>query len=134
MTLRERLILDEGLRLRLYVDGIGKWSIGVGRNLTDVGISQDEAMMMLDHDIEKAQSDLRMGWAPFVKLDQVRQDVLTNLCFNVGFHGLLLFKHMLAACAQGNYTLAAAEIRNSHIAPARRERLAQEMETGVEYV
>ena len=50
--LRDQLIIDEGLRLRPYRDSVGKLTIGVGRNLDDVGISNDEAMVLLDHDIE----------------------------------------------------------------------------------
>ena len=42
------LVRDEGLRLRPYADTVGKTTIGVGRNLTDVGISHDEALALLE--------------------------------------------------------------------------------------
>ena len=56
-TLMEDLVRDEGLRLELYQDSVGKWTIGVGRNLDDVGISEDEAMYLLRNDISRAKRD-----------------------------------------------------------------------------
>lgn len=46
-ALKEELIRDEGLRLKPYRDTVGKLTIGVGRNLDDVGITKDEAMHLL---------------------------------------------------------------------------------------
>ena len=45
MTLRGIAILKEheGRRLKPYTDTVGKLTIGYGRNLTDVGISDEEA-------------------------------------------------------------------------------------------
>lgn len=40
--LLSELSRDEGRRLKPYLDTVGKTTIGVGRNLTDVGISEDE--------------------------------------------------------------------------------------------
>ncbi len=49
--LKAELILDEGLRLKPYLCPAGKLTIGVGRNLTDRGISYAEAMVLFDNDI-----------------------------------------------------------------------------------
>jgi lysozyme len=49
---------DEGRRLRPYVDTAGKVTIGVGRNLTDVGITDDDCDRMLAEDIARAEADL----------------------------------------------------------------------------
>ena len=46
------LIRDEGSSLVPYTDTVGKLTIGVGRNLTDVGISNSEMELMLMNDIE----------------------------------------------------------------------------------
>ena len=48
---RAELIADEGLRLKPYTDTVGKITIGIGRNLTDVGISKEEAYALCDTDI-----------------------------------------------------------------------------------
>jgi hypothetical protein len=34
--LEDELTVDEGKRLKAYKDTVGKWSIGIGRNLDDV--------------------------------------------------------------------------------------------------
>ena len=40
--LRAQLVLHEGSRLKPYRDTVGKLTIGIGRNLDDVGLSEDE--------------------------------------------------------------------------------------------
>ena len=51
-TLRERIIRHEGLRLKPYRDTMGNWTIGYGRNLDERGITEEEAKIMLDYDID----------------------------------------------------------------------------------
>ena len=57
--LREMLIRHEGLHLKPYRDSVGKLTIGVGRNLDDVGITREEALILLEHDIAKGRRDVR---------------------------------------------------------------------------
>ena len=76
-SLREMLIRHEGLRLRPYDDATGKQhrtgvpirgklTIGVGRNLDDAGITREEALTLLDHDIAKVRRDVNRAllWFP----------------------------------------------------------------------
>ncbi len=130
-ALKAQIKADEGIRLHPYADTTGKQSIGYGRNLTDNGIDIDEAEMMLDKDLARIIVAVPMRWAPFSTLDPVRQNVLLNIAYNTGVNGLMLFRHMLAACARGDFVTAAAEIRNSQLAPGRALRLAKQMERGV---
>ena len=50
-TLRERIARHEGIRLTPYRDSVGKLTIGIGRNLDDLGITLEEAHHLLDNDI-----------------------------------------------------------------------------------
>lgn len=110
--LKKYLIEHEGLRLKPYLDTVGKTTIGVGRNLTDNGITEDEAMLLLEHDIAGARGSLRhFKW--FNDLDYVRQDVLAELVFNIGYPRFLTFKKMIGALEEGDYTLAAYELLDS---------------------
>jgi lysozyme len=132
-TLLAELKRDEGVRLKPYTDTVGKLTIGVGRNLTDVGISDDECTALLQNDIAKvlAQLDRSLPW--WRKLDPVRQRVLVNMAFNMGMTGLLTFKNTLAAVQSGSYAAAAAGMLASKWATqvgARAERLADMMRTG----
>jgi lysozyme len=109
--LRQDLRHDEGERARPYRDTVGKITIGVGRNLTDVGLSPDEIDLLLDNDIARAFA-LASSFPWFTGLDEVRQRVVINLCFNLGgrFRG---FHHTTAALARRDYDAAATQLQNS---------------------
>lgn len=103
MSLREDLIRDEGLRLKAYQCTAGKTTIGVGRNLDDVGITEREAMALLDNDLIRvsAQLDKELPW--WKSRSQSTQDAMANMCFQLGLHGLLGFKSMLSCLQAGDY-------------------------------
>lgn len=133
MDLLEQLKRDEGLRLQPYRDSVGKLTIGYGRNLDDVGISGEEAEILLEHDAERAWKALysRLPWV--INLDEVRRAVLVNMAFNLGIAGLLQFKNTLALAESGKYREAAAEMLKSKWAQQvgeRAARLARQMESG----
>ena len=123
-ALVDELIRDEGLRLKPYLDCCGKpWracvcavkgtlTIGVGRNLDDVGISRNEAMVLLEWDIGRAEQDARtFRW--FDGLDPVRQRAGLNLLFNLGLSKFMLFRHFIAAMAAKLYDKAGDELQAS---------------------
>lgn len=103
---------DEGRRLKPYVDTVGKTSIGVGRNLTDVGISDGECDTLLQNDIEKtlAWLDANLPW--WRKLDAVRQRAIANMAFNMRAR-LLGFTNMLAALQVDDWQKAHDEMLDS---------------------
>jgi lysozyme len=111
-ALRARIIEHEGLKLFPYKDTVGKWTIGVGRNLSDRGISHDEAMYLLNNDIQESIQELKhYDW--FNNLDEVRQGVLIELHFNIGLTSLLKFKNMIACLEKKYYLNAAKALENS---------------------
>lgn len=134
------LVDDEGYKQFAYDDltgkdvtaPVGKLTIGIGINLQDTGIDYDEAVYLLVNRVRKFQ--LKLAAFPFYKsLDIVRRYVLLNMCFNLGFDGLVKFRKLLACVEVGNYQEAHDEILNSKAArqlPARYGRLAIMMATG----
>jgi lysozyme len=94
--------------LKPYRCTAGKLTIGVGRNLDDCGISQKEAYALLDNDIRNCEQQL-LDEIPVIynALDEVRQSVLLNMCFNLGLKGLLGFNNTLAFIAAGDWERAA---------------------------
>src|SRR5882724_5315545 len=88
---------DEGCRLSVYTDSTGNLTIGVGRNLTGVGISAEEAEYLLGNDIYRAIAGINkfLPWA--ADLDDGRYGVIVNMAFNLGIDGLINFEHFLAA-------------------------------------
>ena len=111
--LREQLIKHEGLRLKPYKDTVGKLTVGVGRNLDDVGITHDEAMQMLTNDITRVANEVEKAFGWFKSLDTVRQDAILNMVFNVGLPRFLGFKKMLEALRVQRYSVAAKEALDS---------------------
>ena len=133
MDLSDQLIRDEGIRLRPYKDTVGKLTIGVGRNLDDVGISKDEAMVLLQNDIAAATDALEKAFPWTTAMDPIRLAALVNMTFNMGVGRLAGFKNFLAECRQGNWEGAKAQMLGSVWAEqvgARAQRLALQIETG----
>ena len=109
----EQLKRHEGVELKPYQDTVGKWTIGVGRNLDDIGISEQEAEMLLMNDIKEAERQLitLMPWTK--ELDEVRFSALLNFVFNVGIGTASKFVNAMALLKQRNYDMAADEMLNS---------------------
>lgn len=140
-ALRAMLVRHEQLRLKPYVDCCGKpWqlcscerkgklTIGVGRNLDDVGVSSEEAFAFLEHDLAQVNdqiASLQLG------LSENRTDVLIDMAFNMGLGRLLGFTRLFAALKGRDYERAADEMLASHWAiqvGTRATELAQMMRT-----
>lgn len=135
--LTQQIIQDEGIELSAYQDSEGYWSIGVGRLIDKRrggGITSQEAMMLLDHDLDLAITDLAtFAWFP--PLDVVRQRAVTNLRFNLGAGGFRTFQRFIHAMAVADYATAAQELLNSQWATqvgARAKEVADRIATGTE--
>lgn len=126
---------DEGSRSFPYTDTVGKLTIGVGRNLTDVGLSDEEIDHLLDNDVARVESGLDRALPWWRTLDDVRQRVIANMAFNMGVFGLLTFKNTLEAIRVGDWSRAHAGMLASKWATQvgpRAKRLAEMMLTGSE--
>lgn len=111
--LRNLLIHHEGRSLRPYKCPAGALTIGVGRNLDAQGISEQEAMQMLDNDITKFSREVRNRWPWTATAPDVVGVVLVDMAFNLGTAGLAEFRRFLAALETKNYPLAADEMLRS---------------------
>lgn len=131
--LADQLAIDEGKRRRMYLDTVGKWTAGVGRNVSDRDFSDDEIALMLKNDIAIVQRELDINVPWWHLLTDARQNVLANMCFNMGIRRLLGFKKMLAHLIMRRYDDAAKEMLSSKWAQQvgqRAVRLAEMMKTG----
>lgn len=124
--LRQQLIHHEGLRLQPYRDSRGILTIGVGHNMEAYpvekilnrtvgpqGITEAEAMKILDYDIDRVIRDVENNISAYKRESEVRQHVLLDMAFNLGINGLLRFQYMLAALERRDYKRAADEMINS---------------------
>jgi len=143
--LKAQLRVDEGVRRRRYLDTADppRWSIGVGHNITDdprypyavtdEPLNEIQIDMLLERDIASAVADLDQNVNWWRAMEEPRQRVLANMCFNLGWPRLSQFINTLQAMHFSNYAAAASEMRGSLWAKqvgARAERLAKIMETG----
>ena len=111
--LKALLIKHEGMRLRAYLCPTGKITVGVGRNLEDLGISESEALILLENDIKRFQYETSKAFPWFLDLSQARRDVITCMVFNMGLDRFLGFRAMIAAIQRGDFDRAASEMLNS---------------------
>ena len=133
LQLKQELIEDEGLSLKPYKCTAGKLTIGVGRNFDDVGISNDEAMLLLDHDIQSVERDAMSNFAWYHSLNETRKRVVLNMIFNLGITRFKNFKNMISYLAVGRFDKASEEMLDSrwrHQVGNRALRLARRMANG----
>jgi GH24 family phage-related lysozyme (muramidase) len=131
--LAAQLVIDEDKRTKIYTDTAGKVTGGVGRNLTDRGFSEDEIQLMLRNDIKMVEGQLDANLPWWREMSDDRQNVLANMCFNMGITKLLRFKTTLGLMQQGRYPEASSAMLNSVWAKqvkGRADRLAAVMKGG----
>lgn len=143
------LIEDEGMELLPYFDCCGKFfrkcscvsdgkrqgklSIGVGRNIEDIGISENEAMGLELNDVIRVNLEIARAFSWFGKLNTPRRVVIVSMCFNLGLAGLKEFKKMITSIESGDFESAGNQMLNSKWASqikSRATRLAKIMKSG----
>lgn len=112
-SFKDMLMRHEGYSHKLYKDTVGKYTIGYGRNIEAKGVSADEANLMFENDISDARNDCLHAFPWFSEMDEARQWVLVNMCFNIGLTRLKGFYKFLAAVERGDYDQAAIEMLDS---------------------
>jgi lysozyme len=112
--LLEDLKRDEGCSLYPYLDTAEppKTTIGFGRNLTDNGISQEEANTMLKSDMMATVDEMRIKFMGMDLGEGVERGLL-NMAYNMGYPRLQRFEKMWAALKRRDFDLAAKEALNS---------------------
>ena len=146
MTLADRLLQHEGLRLTVYDDAngkpigpgshvVGNPTIGIGTLVcAPGGITEAEARLLLGNRVQIAQKSAESLVAiNFPAADPVRFDVLTEMAFQLGGDGLAKFVNTLQAVRDCRWDDAAKGMLASTWAlqtPGRAKALAEVMRTG----
>jgi lysozyme len=132
-ALSDELLRDEGFKQFPYHDTVGKLTIGIGRNLVDVGVTAEEAVYLAQSEVGRCEwaLDREIPW--WRTLTPARQRALLNMAYNLGVPGLMKFKNFIGALKCGHYEDAHHEMLNSKWAQQvgdRATRLAQMIITG----
>ena len=128
-----QLRLHEGAETKPYQCTAGYLTIGVGRNIEERGLSDDEIDYILNNDVNIATDELVRTFDWYPDLDEVRQRVVIDMVFNLGMPRFQQFKKMIQALDEGDYKEASIQMMDSRWASqvgARAERLRDMMETG----
>jgi lysozyme len=128
----EQIKQHEGLRLKPYKCSEGYLTIGYGRNLETNGIEPEEAEELLLNDLSDVEENLNSIHL-LEDHNDARQAVLINMCFQLGFAGLMRFTRTLRLLKEFEYEKASVEMLNSRWAkqtPARAKELSEQMRTG----
>lgn len=102
-TIEQQLARHEGVKSKPYKDTVGKLTIGVGRNLDDVGLSMDEIYYLLRNDLNRVRTDIANNCPWFENLSPERQKVIENMVFNLGIVKFLQFKNTIRLISEGKY-------------------------------
>lgn len=128
----KQLKKHEGVELKPYKCTSNKLTIGIGRNLEDVGISENEAEYLLMNDLDTYMTAAKTyDW--YNGLNDARKAVIVNMLFNMGQTNFNKFLKMKQALDVGDHAEAAKQMLSSKWAKqvkGRSEELAAQMETG----
>lgn len=136
LAIIEQLKKDEGFSAKAYFDK-DQWTFGFGCKAPGPGatITPTEAAVKLSNRVEQSIAEF---YEVFKGLDinEVRQQALVNMLFNLGEGGVLKFKMMMAAIRSGDWPEAAEHARDSlwyQQVGKRAKRICYELENGVPY-
>ena len=128
----KQLKKHEGLELKPYKCTSNKLTIGIGRNLEDVGISEIEAEYLLMNDLDTYMTAAKTyDW--YNGLNDARKAVIVSMLFNMGQTNFNKFLKMKQALSVGDYPEAAKQMLDSRWAKqvkGRAVELSKQMETG----
>ena len=108
------IMAHEGLKLKPYKCSANKLTIGIGRNLEDNGITEEEARFMFENDLAKCIKDLHVVFPnQFQTFPEPIQKVLMDMRFQLGPGRFRGFKKMIRAVEQGDLQEMIVQMKNS---------------------
>ena len=147
-----RLLSDEGLKLKIYLDTENKATFGYGTLITrampewimEVGdpVSEDRCLQAFWAEIvDKVMPDIRFVYPDYAHMPQEAVQVAINLLYQLGrvnyYTGEKAFHNHVAAMKRHDWQNAADELRDSHMwrvqAKKRTERRAVRLEGLVQH-
>ena len=134
-SLKKRIKLHEGFRLKPYTDTLGYLTGGVGHRIMPnekVPTTEEEWMKLFDSDFQSAWKFMEK----FCEEHNLRvisddaKEVLCEMIYQMGFSGVSKFKNMIKALQNRAYKLASMEMLDSRWArqtPNRANELSSHM-------
>ena len=119
--LLESVKKHEGYRNKVYLDTLGKRTVGVGHLCVEDFWEDDKEyeekflMTILEHDLQTAIKGAKelMEDHGCVDIDEQAEEILIEMVFQLGMTGVSKFKKMWKALAEKNYIGASYEMLDS---------------------
>jgi len=121
--LREQLKIDEGVEYRVYNDHLGYKTLGIGHLVVPgdleydapVGpyVSEDRVNEIFDKDVITYIDETKKVFGNLEGMPEEAQQVLVNMCFNMGAPRLAKFKNFIRAIHDENWETASVEMLDS---------------------
>ena len=113
---KEMLLRHEGLRTYPYKCSEDKLTIGIGRNLEANGISEEEAMYLLENDLSRVVKNLDKIWHAWRVMPERARLVCIDMSFQMGITGFMNFRQTRALMEMGCWLEASEELLRSKYA------------------
>ena len=114
-----RIKKHEGFSAKVYLDSLGKGTIGYGHLLTEdddfvEGVIYDKDILeaIFDKDFDKAKQGME-ELVGTLDIAMAAKGIIIEMVFQLGKTGVSKFKNMFAALNEFDYTRAAEEMLNS---------------------
>ena len=136
--LLESVKKHEGYRNKVYLDTLGKRTVGVGHLCVEDFWEDDKEyeekflMTILEHDLQtaiKGAKDL-MSENGCMDMDEVAEEIIIEMIFQLGKTGVSKFRNMWKALSGLDYSTAASEMLDSRWAkqtPNRAQAMSAQM-------
>ena len=111
--IKKRLLDFEGMVLKPYHCKQNYLTIGVGRNLESNGITEEEALYLLENDLNQTIAKLDKQWEIWRTFPAKAQQVCIDLVFNMGINTFMSFRKTRAFMELGEWEKAGEELLNS---------------------
>ena len=126
--LKEELIIDEGIRYKMYLDSKGKATMGIGHLVTKrdpefnyiadmatktITISKERVSDLFRCDIEICLKDCRECFSNFDLMIEELQLIIANMMFNLGVNRFTKFYKLIDAIDREDFLSAAKEMKDS---------------------
>ena len=121
--LREQLKIDEGVEYRVYNDHLGYKTLGIGHLVVPgdleydapVGtyVSEDRVNEIFDKDVITYIDEAKKVFGNLEGMPEEAQQVIVNMCFNMGAPRLSKFKNFIRAIHDEDWATASVEMLDS---------------------
>lgn len=106
----------EGMRNYPYRCSENFLTLGIGRNIETNGITEDEAIYLLENDIERVINQLNKNWCIWRVLPEKARMVCIDMAFQMGIAGFMAFKNTRQLMEDRMWVEASEELLRSKYA------------------